>query len=82
MMVMHVRQIAVATFHRRGGALQDLHPLGRPHVPLFEGMGRQAWRERMLVNGALSGLQGLPDVGFPAGTARVSHVVLPIDQRE
>src|SRR5882762_1597343 len=82
MIVMHWRQISVATFHRRGGALKYLHPLGRPHVPLFEGMGRQALRERMMVKGALSGLQCLPDFGFPAGTARVSRLVLPIHKRE
>ena len=82
MMVMHVRQIPVATFHGRGGALKGLHPLGRPYVPLFEGLGRKALRERMMAKGALHGLQSVPDFGFPAGTARVSHMVLPIDHRE
>jgi hypothetical protein len=38
--------------------------------------------EGMLAKGDVHRLQGLPYLGFPAGTARVSHVVLPIDQRE
>src|SRR5712692_2759255 len=82
MIVMHLRQITVATFDGRGGALKSLHPLGRPHVPLFEGLGRQALRERMMAKGALHSLQCLPYFGFSAGTAHVSHVVLPIDKRE
>jgi len=43
---------------------------------------RQALGERMMAKGALHGLQCLPDFDFPARTARVSHVVLPIHKRE
>ena len=51
-------------------------------MPLFEGLGRKALGERMMAKGNVHSLQCLPYFGFPAGTARVGHVVLPIDQRE
>ena len=51
-------------------------------LPRFEGLGRKAWGERMRAKGDLSSLQGLPELGLPAGAARVGHLVLPIDQRE
>ena len=36
----------------------------------------------MLVQGDLGSFQSLPELGFPAGTARVSYLVLPIDSWE
>ena len=56
--------------------------MGRPCVPLFEALGRKALGECMLAKGDLHRLQCLPYLGFSSGTARVSHVVLPIDERE
>jgi hypothetical protein len=79
--VMPWRQLTVAAFHRRGGALQGLPPLGRPHGPLLAGVWRQALGEGRLAQGALQGLQGVPAWGCPMGTARMRHVVCPIHQR-
>ena len=82
MMMMHWRQRAVAPFDRRRGTLKGAHPVGSPCLPLFEGLGRKALGERMMAKGNLPSLQCLPYFGFPAGTARVGHLVLPIDKRE
>jgi hypothetical protein len=35
-----------------------------------------------MAKGNLHSLQGVLYLGFPAGTARVGHLMLPIDQRE
>jgi hypothetical protein len=56
--------------------------VGRPCLPLFEALGRQTLGECMLAKGDLHRLQCLSYLGFPSGTARVSHVVLPLDQWE
>src|SRR3989442_1658777 len=55
---------------------------GSPGLPRFEALRRKAWGARMLVKGALPRLQCLPQLGFPARTACVSHLGSPIDQRE
>src|SRR3989442_1740742 len=81
MIVMHVRPRAVAPFDRRRGTLKGAHPVSRPCLPLFEGLGRKALGERMMATAALDSLQCLPYFGFPAGTARVGHLVLPLAKR-
>src|SRR5215471_16253111 len=82
LIVMQLSQGPVAALHGRRGALKGTHPVDSPGLPRLEGLGRQAWGECMLVQGALGSFQCLPELGFPAGTARVSYLVLPIDSGE
>ena len=82
MIMMHLRQITVTPFDRRRGTLQGAHPLGCPGLPLLKDLGRKTLGERMTAKGTLHRLQCLPYFGFPADTARVGYLVLPIDQWE
>ena len=82
LMVMELRQSAVAAFYRRGGALTGVYLLRGPIVPLLKGLRRQLQGERMVVKGGSHRLPYLSYLGFPARAARVSRLVFPIDPWE
>ena len=46
---MHLRQNAVAAFNRRGGALKNFDPGGRPRLPLRKDVGSQPLRDGVLL---------------------------------
>ena len=79
LIVMELRQSAVAPFDRRGGALKGVDLLPGPRLPVLQGLRRQPQGEGMLVKRGFSGLPYPPQLGFPASAARMPHLVLPID---
>jgi hypothetical protein len=82
MMVRPVRERTVATFDGRGGALQGLHPLGRPHVPLFTHLGGHPPGDRVLGHRATDRLQEPEPLGLPACATRLGGLVGPRDKRQ
>ena len=82
MVVMHLRQRAVATFDGRGGPLKRLGLLSRPHFPPLKHIGRELLGDRVSVKRVLNGFQGLSELGVAARATRVQHVQMPIHQRQ
>jgi hypothetical protein len=58
MVVMHLRQRAVAPFDCRGGALKRLGLLSRPPLPLRQHLWRELRGDRVAVKRVLNGFQG------------------------
>ena len=57
MIVMHLREIAVATFDGRGGPLKGLGTLRRPRLPIRKYLRRQLlgqWVRRRATQGAFA----------------------------
>ena len=77
--VLHLRQRAVASFDGRRGALKGSHALAGPCLPLLKGLAGKPLGEHVGVKRRLARLQRLTQLGFPAGTACVRHVVGPRD---
>jgi len=79
---MHLRQNAVAAFNRRGGALKNFDPGGRPRLPLRKDVGSQPLRDGVLLKRCPHRFQCLLYLGFPSMTPRPRLLVRPIDHRE
>jgi hypothetical protein len=79
MIVMHLRQKAVASFDRRRGALKGFDPVERPGVPLLQDVGSQPLRDGVPVKGRLHCLPCCVQSGFASATTGATHLVIPID---
>jgi hypothetical protein len=82
LIVMHLRQQAVAAFNRRGGALKGFDPVGRPCLPLRKDVRGQPLRDGGLLKRRPHRFQGLWSLGFPSAAPRTRHLGGPIDHRE
>src|SRR6266567_2101388 len=82
MIVMHLRQVAVAPFDRRRGTLKDLGLTGRPRLPPLKHIGGQLPGDRVPVKRVLNGLQRLEQSGLPSRATRARYLLLPIHQRQ
>jgi hypothetical protein len=79
MVMMHLREIAIATFDGGRGTLKGAHTLVGPRLPLLKGLARKPLGEPVVLKCRLARLPGLAQLSFPPGTACVGHLVGPID---
>ncbi len=79
MVVMHVRERAIAAFNGGRSALKGTHALASPCLPLLESLEGKPLGEPVGVKRCLTQLQGLAQFGFPPGTTGVRHLMGPID---
>jgi len=77
-MVMQWREATVAALHSRRGTLKSVNLAGGPCLPIPQDLRGKAPGECMRSKRATDNLHGLLHRGFPPGTARTGHLVLPI----
>ena len=82
MIVMHLRQIAVATFNGRCSPLKSCGPLRRPRFPLRQDSGRQLLGHRVRLKCGLHGLESLEQLGFASRATCAGRLLLPIYERQ
>jgi hypothetical protein len=81
LVMMPLREIAIAALDGGRGPLKGAHPPGGPCLPLLKGLAGQPLGEHVGVKRRLACRRGLAQPGFSAGTARVRHLVVPLDTR-
>jgi hypothetical protein len=82
MIVMHLRQITMASFDGRRGALKGLDPVGRPRCPRRQDLGGQPLRAGVSLKRASHRFQGLLHLGCAAAATRARHLLVPIHHRQ
>ena len=70
MVVLHLGEIAISTFNRRGCPLESLGMLTSPRFPARQHLGCQLPGARMLLKGLLNCLEHVSNLGFLSWTAR------------
>jgi hypothetical protein len=78
MMVMHLRQKAVASFDRRRGALQGFDSVACPGVPLLQDVGSQPLRDGVPGTGRLHCLPCGVQSRWTSATTGAPPLVIPI----
>ena len=79
MIVVHLRQKAVASFDGRRGALKGVDPVGRPCVPIRKDLWSESLGDGMLGKRGLYRFPCRLHLGFASATTGASHLGLPID---
>jgi len=82
MIVMHLRQRAVATFDGRGSPLKGGGTLRRPRLPIRQDPGRQLLGQRGRFTRGLPGLESLEQLGFASWATCAGCWLLPIHERQ
>src|SRR5262249_48021215 len=80
--VLHLRQIAVASFHCRGRPLEGPGMLTCPRCPACAHLGREPPGARVPLKGALNPRECPCDLGLLLWTARACQLFLPVHQRQ
>jgi hypothetical protein len=79
LVMMHLREIAIAAFDGGRSALKSTHALISPCLPLLKGLEGKPLGEHVVIQRGLTRLPRLAQLGFSASTAGVRHVVGPVD---
>src|SRR5215471_4488661 len=82
MIVMHLRQITVAPFDGRRGALKGFDPVGRPRCPLCQDLGGQPLGDGVSLKRGAHLVQGLLHLRFASAATRARHLLAPIHHRQ
>lgn len=82
MIVMHVRQIPIASFDGRRGALKGFDPVGCPRDPRRQDLGGQPLGDGVSLTRTSHRFQGLLHLGFAAAAPCARHVRVPRHHRQ
>ena len=82
MVVLHLREIPVATFNRRGGPLERPGVLTRPLFPARQQLGCQLPGARMPLKRFFNRLEHESNLGLLPWTACAAQLLLPVQQRQ
>src|SRR5215470_7984099 len=82
MVVLHLRQIAVAPFNRRGSPLERPGVLSRPRLPARQHLWFELPGARMSLEGLFNRPEDERDLSLLARTARAAELFLPVHQRQ
>jgi hypothetical protein len=80
MVMLHLREVAVASLNRRRGPLERPGMLCRPRLPTRQHLGSELSGARMPLEGLFNRLEHERDLGFLPWTARAMELLVPVHQ--